>query len=1478
MSESTETSHISGSPTPENAAIISIGDLQNIHATYRLNGKNYLKWSQLVRTFLKGKGKLSHLLGTGPPVTDPRFPSWDEQDSMVMSWLWNSMLPEISDTCMFLSTAKEIWDTIQQTYSKVRDAAQIYEIKTKISTTKQRTHTVTEYASLLQSLWQEIDHCQCIEMHCSQDSIALKRFVEKDRIYDFLAGLNSEFDAVRVQILGKDDLPSLNETISIIRAEEGRRSVMLETHGEDGSAFVTKAISFKESKEFKDTNQYHKQNSRDSLFCTYCKKRRHTKENCWKLHGRPNNQSGHDKGQAHVVNSQPSNVVEVQNSISEFNKEEIEKLKTFLETLEKPSSSTGICSLTFSGMSSSSSCAPNVSEKISTMWVIDSGATDHMTCSSKLFSSYTPASSHRKITIADGSITTVAGQGDIILSKSLTLKNVLHVPKLLANLVSVTKLTKDCNCSVTFFPSYCVFQEQDTKRTIGRARERDGLYYLEDQRINNKIQIPLSLSSTLLSELVISNKDKIWLYHRRLGHPSFTTLKMMFPSFFKGYRVESFNCTDCEFAKHKRTSFQHVNKKSLEPFSLIHSDIWGPSIVSNISGARWFVLFIDDCTRVTWTYLLKNKSEVTTIFSKFYNMITTQFGVRIKRFRSDNAKDYFNQTLSSFFRKEGIIHESSCVNTPQQNGVAERKNGHLLDVTRALLFHKNVPKHYWGEAVLIATHLINRLPTKVLNFKSPIDTLTTFFPTFTASNNLVPRIFGSVAFVHVHSTQRGKLDPRALRCIFIGYSSTQKGYKCFHPSTKKFFVSTDVTFFEHESFFSPPYLQGEDLHEDRNEARTKDLFLLDFPCEKLSNPLIQPIPSAPFVPSNESFAMIDNKKNQDDGQPLIVYSRRKPPISQPVQVQSPTHVTVPSRTHVTVPTLQKDTTIAKPIDLMDKLNEPDDIDLPIALRKGTRTCTKHPLCLSITYQKLSPTHKVFLSNLHTIPIPRNLSEALKDKKWEDAMRVEMTALEKNKTWELVKLPRGKKLVGCRWVFTVKYKSDGSIERYKARLVAKGYTQTYGIDYLETFAPVAKMNTVRILLSLAASFGWNLQQFDVKNAFLHGDLDEEIYMEVPPGFASKEGMVCRLKKALYGLKQSPRAWFGRFSKVMTTLGYKQSQGDHSLFIRHSNLGGVIALLVYVDDIIVTGNDEGEMENLKGNLLAEFDIKELGKLKYFLGIEVAHSKLGIFISQQKYVLDLLKETGKLGCKPIDTPIEYNHGLCDAPEDLTVDKGAYQRLVGKLIYLSHTRPDIAFAVSVVSRFMHNPKETHLKAVYRILQYLKGNPGRGILFKRGESMTIEAYTDADYAGSLVDRRSTSGYCTFLGGNLVTWRSKKQNVVARSSAESEFRSMAMGICELLWLKIILEDLKIKWEGPMRLYCDNKSAISIAHNPVQHDRTKHIEVDRHFIKEKLDSGLICTPFISTKDQLADVLTKGLPSHEFQQIIGKLGMEDIHSPA
>ena len=560
---------------------------------------------------------------------------------------------------------------------------------------------------------------------------------------------------------------------------------------------------------------------------------------------------------------------------------------------------------------------------------------------------------------------------------------------------------------------------------------------------------------------------------------------------------------------------------------------------------------------------------------------------------------------------------------------------------------------------------------------------------------------------------------------------------------------------------------------------------------------------------------------------------------------------------------------------------------PLDKQRGTRNCTTrqaekfpmYPLSNYVSYKNVSPAFRAFTTNLLIDEIPSSIYEALSIPKWKEAVLEEMRALKKNETWELTVLPTGKRTVDCKWIFTIKYNAEGEIDRYKARLVARGFTQTYGLDYEETFAPVAKLNTVRVLLSLAVNLDWPLRQFDVKNAFLNGELEEEVFMQPPPGFDhTANGKVCFLKKALYGLKQSPRAWFGRFTKAMKDQQYTQAHSDHTMFYKHSLNGKLAILIVYVDDIVMTGDDEAELSKLTRFLAQQFEVKDLGSLKYFLGMEVARSSKGIAISQRKYVLDLLKETGLLGCRPTSTPIDPNHKLTTTNDDEDpADKKRYQRLVGKLIYLAHTRPDIAFAVSLVSQHMHNPSKNHLEAVYRILHYLKGSPGKGVLFKKDDGRQIEVFTDADYAGCSDDRRSTSAYCTFVWGNLVTWRSKKQAVVSRSSAEAEFRAMAQGICEIIWIRGILNELRVKFTAPMKLFCDNKSAISIANNPVQHDRTKHVEIDRHFIKEKLERGEICMPFVPTSEQLADVLTKGLYKTKFEDFLSKLGKIDIFAP-
>jgi hypothetical protein len=911
--------------------------------------------------------------------------------------------------------------------------------------------------------------------------------------------------------------------------------------------------------------------------------------------------------------------------------------------------------------------------------------------------------------------------------------------------------------------------------------------------------------------------------------------------------------------------------------------------------------------------LLNSKAAVFDAFQSFRTLIHTQFNGVIRVLRTDNGGEYVNHVFQTFFQTHGIVHQTTCPQTPEQNGVSERKNRHLLDMARSILFSAHMPKYLWGEAVKTAAHLINRLPSSVLNGRIPYEVLSTHvsIPSF---HNLPARVFGCVVFVHIPKNQRTKLDFRALKCVLVGYGTHQKGYKCYHPPTRKFFVTMDVTFYEDTCYFVPldnTPLQGEkgffeemvvniedgstggDEHEVENAGKEVEL-----PGDRTA--IIRP----------DGFVGEHPSVRTDNIRPDGMIETEVPVAIEPQGVRTtllcPDGIMNLEESEVETPETNEDNEVpltppsssAAPPSEHDFQGAEDSLEvipmsesthyiLPNRLTRGqpakryeptVHAKSKYPVADVMSTHRLSKSYESFVNQISVVSVPNKVQDALCDPKWSKAMEEEMEALQKNDTWELVPPPYGKKTVGCRWIFTVKHNADGSVSRYKARLVARGFTQTYGIDYDETFAPVAKMNTIRVLLSLAANMDWPLKQFDVKNAFLHGNLSEEVYMDLPPGYGTNPStnLVCKLKKSLYGLKQSPRAWFGRFTQSMRQFGYKQSNSDHTLFFKHHN-SRITVLIIYVDDMVITGDDSEEIERLQQQLASEFEMKDLGNLKYFLGIEVARGRDGIFLCQRKYVLDLLAETGMLDCKPISTPIEQNHRLAEYPDQNPTNQSRYQRLVGRLIYLSHTRPDVAYAVSVVSQFMHNPSESHMEAVLRILRYLKSSPGKGLMFSKHNHLEVSGYTDADWAGCINDRKSTSGYFTFVGGNLVTWRSKKQKVVARSSAEAEYRGMAQGVCELLWLRNLLRDLGFKPKQAMNLFCDNKAAIDISHNPVQHDRTKHVEVDRHFIKEKLEAKLIAFPFVPTEEQLADILTKAVSNKAFNDALGKLDIRDMYAP-
>ena len=538
--------------------------------------------------------------------------------------------------------------------------------------------------------------------------------------------------------------------------------------------------------------------------------------------------------------------------------------------------------------------------------------------------------------------------------------------------------------------------------------------------------------------------------------------------------------------------------------------------------------------------------------------------------------------------------------------------------------------------------------------------------------------------------------------------------------------------------------------------------------------------------------------------------------------------------------------------------------------------TPHSLSTVLSYHRLSSPHRVFTANLSVHKEPTSYQQAVQVPEWRDAMRKEIDALQSNHTWSLVPLPPHKRPIGCKWVYKIKLKADGSVERYKARLVAKGYSQVEGVDYRETFAPVAKLTTVRVLLGLASLKGWYLHQLDVNNAFLHGDLTEEVYMKLPPGFGGKgETRVCRLHKSLYGLKQASRQWFIKLSMALKAAGFTQSWSDYSLFVK-AHSGKLTVLLVYVDDVILAGNSLEEITAIKLFLSHRFKLKDLGELKYFLGIEVARSRKGIALCQRKYALEILEDTGFLGAKPSSFPVDQNISLTQEGGELLIDPSQYRRLVGRLIYLTITRPDLAYAVHILSQFMEKPRQPHLAAAHQVLRYIKKAPGQGILLPSTGSIELTAYCDADWARCKDTRRSITGYCVLLGDAPVSWKTKKQSTVARSSAEAEYRSMATTSCEVTWLKSLLNDLRVKQLNPIRMFCDNQAALHIANNPVFHERTKHIEIDCHVVREKIQRGLLKTMHIGTKEQPADLFTKPLGSAHFSTLLHKLGVIDLHS--
>ncbi|KAL3691463.1 hypothetical protein R1sor_005114 [Riccia sorocarpa] len=1078
-------------------------------------------------------------------------------------------------------------------------------------------------------------------------------------------------------------------------------------------------------------------------------------------------------------------------------------------------------------------------------WYIDSGATTHVTGSSQELDQFQNITSSARIRSADGVCHSVKGKGDVIFQLpegKVKFVDVLYVPGLTKNLLTVGSLTDEGNIAV-FNRSRCLIVSPDTRTVLAQAtRDRKGgLYKLERGAHVHESNLVISDSATKLANL----------WHYRMGHLSYDSLRYMgtkglvtgFPLLPPIQTV----CPGCLLGKQTEEPFPRKSEtRALDILEVIHSDICGPLPFRSLGGGRYFITFTDDFSRRTFLYILKAKGEAFETFVKFRSMIELDTGKPIKILRTDRGGEYLSRAFSTYLEKAGIRRQLTVAYSPAQNGIAERKNRTLLDRSRSMAAECDVPDFLWAEVLTTANYLVNLSPTRANSGITPHEKFSGEKPDL---EHL--RSFGCRAFVLLGKHKRHKLEPKSIPCIMLGYDLESKGYRLYNPTVRKVIIARNVRFDE------------------------------SFICRKVDNFVSHiPVPTAPMTVPQVAMSPFHLVQDTVAVDPL----QAEPTV--PSSTAEPKTLSTPVDTRSTSPDIDEEADITNETDTTTS-RSPNTRQQTAVTPAATPSTTSHRRTTRIS----KPPSR--FQDFYTFSVelePESFQEAARHQHWISAMEDEMRSIHKNQTWTLAPLPAGKTPITARWVYKIKEGGGGEPPVFKARLVARGFQQKAGLDYDETFAPVVKWTTLRCLVAIAAQQKWDLHHLDVKTAFLNGHLKEQVFMTQPEGFHAPghEQLVCHLHKSLYGLKQSPRAWYERIDTFLQEQGLSRSLADYNLYFLHEN-GKRLFLILYVDDLLLTGDNTARIKLLIAQLQTTFEMSKTGTMTNYLRVQFLKLSTGIFMTQSQYIQKILHETHMADCNLATTPMEERLTLTATMEGAETDAAAYRSVVGKLIHLLQTRPDIAFPVGVVSRFMARPLAPHLAAVHRILRYLRGTLDYGILFScdnsshlhgyteldLGDEAELHGYTDADYAGDADGRKSTEAYVYKLGDVPISWSSRLQPTVATSSTEAEYRSLTSGTKEAIWLRSLMADLGCPVTGPTKIRCDNLSSIKIAHNPVYHGRTKHYEVYYHFVREQVLANTIDLIHTRTENQLTDLLTKALNRVKFTEFRTRVGVLSLH---
>lgn len=899
-------------------------------------------------------------------------------------------------------------------------------------------------------------------------------------------------------------------------------------------------------------------------------------------------------------------------------------------------------------------------------------------------------------------------------------------------------------------------------------------------------------------------------WHRRLAHRNLDAIKAMKK---EGLKISECNCSDvceaCMMGKMSRLPFPRESRRTKNVLDVIVSDVCGPIQESSLGGNRYLITFTDVHSGHVTTKFLASKGGATRAAIEHCEWIKTQLGREPKVFRTDRGKEYLNNELQSYLRSKGIRAEYTVGYAPEQNGVAERMNRTLIEAARTMMKAANLPFSLWAEAVHTAAFVFNRT-TSGKTGKTPHEV---FFNE--KARNEEFHEFGCEAYVMIPYEKRRKLDDKAEKMIFVGYDDNAKGYRFIHPMTNqderiKVTVHREAHFLENES----PKEAIEDANID-NESE------LVFDEDEVSDETIMNNQQPDGDDDNDVFE--DAEDNEE------VQVEVAEPVAQPGVQDNP-----PPARH------------------SDRANF------------GRRPERYNDF---VMYKTADDVHDYE---------PKTFDQAVScddSESWKKAMMEELESINNNDTWSLQNLPEGRKAVGSKWVFKIKPEGSDGEKRFKARLVAQGFSQKFGVDYDEVFAPVAKSATFRLLLSVAGTRNLKVKHYDIKTAFLNGKLEEEIYLKQPPGFTTGN-KVYRLKKSLYGLKQAARVWNEVLKRSLLKNNCEQSQEDQCLYIRKS-VNGTCYILVHVDDILVAGENEFEMEELMKSVGRDFELKDLGDVQQYLGIEVERTVYGDYaISQTKYIDKIIQTAGLQDAKASKFPMDTGYYKLEGDELNSNEK--YRQLIGSLLYLStNTRPDISAAVSILSQRVINPRTTDMNEVKRLIRYLKGTRNMKLhLSSKNTDESLVAYSDSDWAEDRVDRKSNSGFICYVLGGAVSWTCKKQDIVALSSTEAEYVALTETCKEVLWLKRLTNDFNILVPETTLIKTDSQSCVAMIYNQKSSGRTKHIDARYHFIRNQVEEKRVCLKYHPTETNVADLLTKPLGGTKIAALRRLAGLEMV----